>query len=301
MIKLSLKNFFSNLKYVFVILGVVFIGVLFGVNAVINSITRQIKILTEDINNLSSEISVSSEEVKSVFIDAYSSVDWTDFDNVANNVFTEEFWSEKIVDRLKDQIPKIESSIEKIAQDVSNAIEDILTNVFKIIIYSVIGLIIGYIITYYYINKDMVKGNIFKFILRVILDTIVTIGLIILASYLIGLWNDGAILIIIGAFMLYFVLSFIDAFLLYGKGKIKFKECLNFKNMLGLMLANLINIALFVGICLVVVYLTNILVSVFIGVAFMLVVFISNSLNAESYIKALAVKKQSVKEIQAKC
>ena len=297
MIKTGLKNFVNNLKYVLVILGAMFIGLLFGVYGLVTVATRGFETLSTDITNVATEVTASQEDVKNAFVEAFTEIDFDsgNIDEVSSKIISEEFWKDKVISKLKDNISNIEPYIEQVGNDIVKIIEEITHQIILTFIFMAIGLFAGYLLSHYLIHKDNTKGKIFKTLLATILDSVIAVGLIVLATYLISIWSSGFLLIALSYVIIYNILTLIESYIMQGKGKVKFNEIFNFKNAILLFLSNIVITMITVVIIVILFLLTNILVALFVAVPLILVAIITNLVTAESYVSNYVKQKENVK------
>ena len=157
--------------------------------------------------------------------------------------------------------------------------------------FAFVGLTVGYFFVKYLMRREVARRNLPKFLLGVLLDALVAALLIALTVFVTALWSPSFFISIAVIFVLSTVVSLIKAYILFGRKNMRFKELVNFKNIIALIFSDLIVFALCAALITVMFFAVNTFVAVFVGAALIQIALIVISLNAESYTADVAAKK----------
>ena len=147
-----------------------------------------------------------------------------------------------------------------------------------------IGFILGYFVTKWLIRRDITHRKWYKAILFAIVDVIVLVLAIVLGIMSInkfgmnGIWFILLILIVLSAFSLF------EGWLIHGVKKVKITKVLNIKNILFLILGNLIVVAAGALTIFLVNLLGMIVLTAVMGLAIVEVTQVVITANAEGYV-----------------
>lgn len=287
MLKISLKNYIRCLAYVFVPLGCIFLGLLFGAYTLFGVISQQLAYVKEEIPKLLTGVEADFDELWSFVIGSARELSWKNPIQTIVLLLKGEWLAEKIAGFLgltDAQFTALLSSVQNILQSVGTALKGGFAVFFVQVI---LGVWLGYFVTNLFVRKSTVKRGFWKFIGVSLLDSFLSATLVSLTVYILTLWSPGALISVLVSMFLYGFVSLLEAYLIHGRGKVKFNKVVNAKNCFLLQLAQIIIFVISIVITLFVFLITNWLVALAIGLAVVIIAFLVCNVNAESYVVSL--------------
>ena len=287
MIKRTLKNYLSNLKYIFTPIGVLTIFVLIGLSIVFTNVSNALSTMISEIQKLLEAQTVDYNAAKDTAINRVLGLDWINYTESFQTLTSEAWLTDVLNESAQAAFPNSEEFVNQITQIVQTCIATILLNMMILLVLFLAGIIVGYMVLKFLITREMVKRSFIKSILKALLHTIVNITIIALVVFLISLFKVKLMINLIITFFLYFIINLFESYLLYGVKKIPFKKAFNFKAMLFLVLSSFLVAGITVGLCFAFRYLFHPIASFIFIVTLVQIAIVTNELLGESYIQSL--------------
>ena len=287
MLKISLKNYFKCLVHVFVPLGCIFLGVLFGAYALFGVVTAQLAYIRTEITQLLSGIEADFDELWSFVIGSARELSWDRPLQTIALLLKGEWLTEKIAIFLgmtDADAAKLLGSVQNILQTVGSELKG---GIAVFCVQVMLGVWLGYFVANFFVRRSTVKRGLWKFILVSLLDSFLSATLVAVTVYLLTLWSPGALISSVVSMFLYGFVSLLEAYVIHGRGTIKFKTVVNAKNCFLLQLAQTIIFAISAVIVLLIYLITNWLVALAIGLSVAIIALLVANVNAEAYVVSL--------------
>lgn len=292
MIKNSFRNFFKNLAYIFVPMGIFYFGALltifyFSRNFLINVTDAGNELITYiNANASTSEIAIKD------FIDyAINQINWN------NNIYEV---IKEIINKnwINNTINGFLNTLNVSGSGLTNEINSII-NVFSVsvknalyISISSLGIFIFFstILTRYILSKETINQTFKEKILGYIIKPIVSLIMITLILFINSLIGGYALIVLLIYLILDAYFSLFTSWFIYKNKGLKLKEVMNIKNTSKSLLSTFLIIGFTILIALIFAYI-NLNVGILITIP--LVIYSLNiiSINSESYVKNLVNKK----------
>ncbi len=295
MIKRGIKNYFVSLKYVFTPLGAFALGIVLGLSIFVPCVISAVSALCDDVVEIVGAVEVDFDSMWAYIVSAVRALDWSNPLEALNTVFTEK-WLTDTLNGCLDKLLGGKTAVEaQIAEAVSVCLSSVLRGAIAFAAFSVLGLVGGFWFTKWIIRRNIAKRGIWKFVLMTLADAVLSAALIVITAWLAAMWWASAFISAVATVLLVGAFALVEAYFVHGRNKVPFKQVVNFKNLFKLLLTNVIvfSIAFIITIVLVA---FNAVAGIFIGVAFIAIAFIVTGLNAESYVKAIAVEAAEANE-----
>ena len=288
MILASLKNFFKSLGFYFIPLGIM---AFFIVICLAHIVPEGIEIVKGTYLAIAARIgstTIDWNEIQPILLSKVMGLINEDPTSILNN-------PDQLINILQETAT---DAFGPTIGDVTTVCKDCLTQLsyllIRLVVVAIVSIFIGFITLKVLLRKYLTDSNIFKAILVSILDALVIVGIFVLITYLLAIDNKtlfwiALILTIIGVFFI----SLLEAYLFYGIRKVKFTKIFNIKNFFLLILADLIQIVLAVGVFFLTRLIPDAFVSYFVLVPFLELVICIIGLNAETYARE-EVKKAKI-------
>ena len=170
-------------------------------------------------------------------------------------------------------------------------------NLTALLSFTAAGMLAGYFLTRWLIRRNMARRTLSAFLLQALVDSVLAVLLTGICAWLATLWRPSILLSTLFSVIFFGAVSLLEAYLIHGRKKVTIKSIVNFKNIFKLFATNLIIFLLSAVLVAAVVFLVNVIVGVFVGIAILEIAFIVIALNAEAYVKKTA-EKASAEKIQ---
>lgn len=284
-IKNGLKNFFINLKYFFIPLGTLFLGIIIGFSIVLPLLNVTLTTFVENISSLSLIIDGNA------FVDSLwrslSKLDWSNTFDALGILFSREYLETTITDSLKSLLVNYDQYVVQIEGFVSIVINEITVYLGVIIVCLGIGFIGGFFLIKILVRKEIADRKFYQLIIVTIADTILSGGLMTLCIYLFSLWKFSALVSTLLSYIIYALIALYEAYIVHGYKKIDVKKVVTIKNSSHLILSDIAIIVVAWIFSSLSTMVFNELAGIVIGITFMEVAFVVIGMNAESYVKEL--------------
>lgn len=284
-VKQGLKNYLLNLKYFFVPLGTLFLGVILGLSITIPLFSATLGRLGEGLSALSLTFDLDA------FADslgiAVGELDWANPLNAIGTMFSRSWLEGAFSACLRDLLPNYDQYVVEIETLAGAAINDVIGYVVTIGAFVALGFFGGFFLTKYLIRQEIAKRSIWQFLAVTAIDGLLSATLVALCTYLLSLWSASALFSTLVSYFLFATISLFEAYLCHGVHKVPAKKVVNFRNSSRLILTDSIVIGVAWLLSSGTAILFNELAGAVIGFTLMEIAFIVISLNAESYVLSL--------------
>lgn len=293
MIKQGIVNFFKNLKYFFTPLGTIALGLVFGLSILIPGVISSVSTLAGDVKAVLEGSAVDFAALKDGVFTAVKALDWGD-PIAAVRTMASADWIRTTLNALVGT----EEYTAQFSASIANFTHSLGMYLYAVLAFTAAGMILGYFLTRWLIRRNMAKRTLRTFLLHALVDSILTVALTGMCAWLATLWRPSILLSALFSVVFFGSISLFEAYLIHGRGKIAFKKIVNFKNVMKLFITNLIIFLLSAAFVALVVFAVNIIVGVFVGIAFLEIGFIVIALNAEAYVKTSAERAELPQKAQ---
>jgi len=288
MIKRSLKNYFVCLKYVLTPLGTLFLGLIIGLSIFVPVAGAALNTLIEETKNILQEVSVEPQALLSQVADSVLTLDWSNPAQAVLKLISSD-WIESTLKSGVIELLGGEETITAYSAQISAEAEAASANVqagfSSLIIFAFLGILAGYFLLKYQIRKEIAARAFWKVFLAALVDFLIVSALTVLSVWLASVWKFSLIFTFIISVLTVGGVSLAEAYIIHGAGKVKFRDIFTFKNVLLLVLSDLILFVIWVAITAIIAYGINVIAAMVIGLVLLELTTIVISLNAESYVK----------------
>ena len=284
MIKFTLKAFFLSLKYFFVPLIIMAICLVPAVIYFYFFIQSQMDELT---TSLSSELGTLSYDINGLInyvFDEAKALPWTTPFKTLKMMFDEGWLGQTINTYLEEAnagiyTAALTGNVKETANNISGGV-----GVFTIAI--IAGLILSYFITASILRKKLCPRSFWKMILNIIIDFIITATLVAFITGLLGVWIHSVFITTFLTALLYGFISISEAYIIHKDEDMKYRDVVNAKTLLSLILSYLLILVVTVAIIVLLFLLPWKLISLAISLPVIIIAFINYNLAAESYVRS---------------
>ena len=300
-LKQSFINLAKGLKYVFTPLGIITLFFLIGGTIMINGVVNSVTTMANGVAAELSTISIPLESVWNAFLKFLAGLDWANPGQIINNFFDSEYVKNVLITFLKESYPEIDVKVAAISALLQECVRDILKYLIIFIVLVLLGVIVGYFVTRWLIRHEIVRRKWYKAILFAIVDALILVGEIMLGTFIISKLGMGGIWLVALIILAKSVLSLFEGWLIHGVKKVKATKVFNIKNILFLLLGDVIIVALGAGLIAVIALFNMIVVTVVMALSIVEVVTVVLDANAEGYVRYVSndlYAKEAVKKLK---
>lgn len=284
-IKNGLKNFFLNLKYFFIPLGTLFLGIIVGFSIVLPLFNNTLETFVGNISSLS--LVIDGEAFADSLWGSLTRLDWSNSFDALSTLFSREYLETTITNSLKALLTNYDQCVVQINGFITAVIDEIIVYLGVIITCLGLGFVGGFFLMKILVRKEIADRKLYKLIVVTIVDTILSGGLMSLCVYLFSLWKFSTLVSTLLSYIIYALIALYEAYIVHGRNQIDVKKIVNFKNSSHLILSDITIIIVAWIFSSLSTIIFNELAGVVIGVTFMEVAFVVIGMNAESYVKEL--------------
>ena len=285
----SLKNFFKNLKYFIVPIGVIALFFLFGISISIPAMVRSIQKMIASIKETTSSTTLDFGSFLSSLTGEILNLNWTSASEVISTI-TSKDW---LLNTFKQALISLvgEEAIASVTDAIFTCIIGIVVAIVFVVLMLGVGMIVGYIVVKSVIKHSMIKGKFLETILYGLLKLLMIIVLVALAVFLFIVWPPSIFIFVFVIIVALHCWSIFLAWLQFGRKHISFGELFSFKNTaLSILADSVIIIITFVINWLLSFIISNVFLF-FVSISIVEIMMATNSFNIRNYVQGLVNKK----------
>ncbi len=294
MIKQGLKNYFKNLKYIFNPLGAIALGFVFGMSILISVIISSTNGLINDIKIIVSNANLDFNALKDSFLSIVKALDWSEPLETFKLMVSQDWLLETLATCLSSFIGGVDTYTVPLTNAISKFSANIICGFAGLLIFVILGAIGGYFLVKCLVRRNIAKRTFKKYLLSNIIDSVFSILIIFVCVWLYTLWKYSIFITIFFAFIFFGIFALLQAYLVHSRKVLNIKEIVNIKNVLKLLLTNLLILLISASIIGILILITNLYVGIFVGLALTQIAFVVIGLNAESYVIELVKSKEFI-------
>ena len=288
MVKQGIKNYFGCLKYIFTSLGAMFLGMMIGLSIFVPAIMSAASDLADGVKNIAAGVNLDFGAIWGHVWTAIRSLDWNNPDVALKTVFSAKWMNDILTFSLQSLLGTDFETFKTLIEGVVAAfISDVIRYAIVFVVWWILGFIVGYMLTKFFIRRDIARRSLWKFLLTGIVNSVLSVAFVALLTVVFFAWKPSVVIAVIVAMPIVGMFALLQAYLVYGRGKVKLKQIVNLKNVGLFMLTVLIIFAISVCIILIATAI-NLVLGVFIGLSVIVIALTVVSMNAESYVISCA-------------
>lgn len=291
MIKQSIKNYFKCLKYVFTPLGIIALGLVCGLSIAIPEVIRAATDMCKKIMDMSGK-SIDFEALFSNIVASIRALDWSDPFAATKTIFSKEWFSSAVLSDVNKIIGDAEEYIAQVTNEINIFIDTLKIYAIVVAVFVLVAFIAGFFLTKWMIRRDIAKRTIKKFIVSTLCGSVLSAACAGLGIWLSIAWSGGIYVTVVVAFLLATVFSLLNAYITYGYKKVAFNKIVNVKNIIKLILSDVIIFVFGIIIAIIISLITNIAVGVFVAIGLIAVTVSVMEMTADSYVKELTERSE---------
>lgn len=289
MIKKSIKTFFQNLIYIFVPLGCLFLGLMFGAILLYRGLVTQFATLVRDVNGVLQDSQIRLDELIYAVVKSATELPWETPIKALMQIFSTGWLSERISEIVGVTTETVEDLAGGIIAAVQGALRGLIPYIVGFVVFLLIGLFVGFYITKFFVKRNSIKHK--KFILWSLLESFVFLILFSLGAWLVALWKYSFYISIVVTILVFGFITLTEAYVSQPEKIFTFKQVVNVKNCFSLFLSYLILIVICGALLNVIYAVSNLLVAFSLGYPVICILAAVMSLTGKLYIDDLTERK----------
>lgn len=287
MIKSGIKNYFVNLKFYFVPIGALAVGVIIGLSILLPGVLSVIKAFTASVTEILKETSIDFTVVKDFIVNSVKELDWDKSIIASLKTILSHDWLNSLFNGCIDLIAAdIQPYAQQLDAAVNTAVGKVKSLLAVFIFFAILGLVGGYFLTAYLVRRNIAKRKVWKCLLAIFIDSVMAPVLLFFCIWIFTLWKPGIIFANFACILVFSITSLLSAYLVHGVKNVKVKQLLKSSNLLKLFASNAIIYYISVAIVVILSLIINVFSGILIGFSFVEIAFLVISINAESYVKS---------------
>lgn len=296
MFRKSIKNYFQCLKYFFIPLGTMFLGLLAGVSVLVPGVVSAVNSLVEGISLLSARVELDFTALWSELREIINGLDWDDPVSSMQTMLSVEWLNDTLTHSLNSVLGEnISFFSDKMNELISTFVSEIVGCVSVFVFIFSIGFVIGFVLTKLFVRRNIAKRTIWKWFLTNITNAVLTVIMVISGTLFFAIWQPSAFISLLFILIISSIVSLLEAYLVYGRKKVNLCEIVNIKNVFKNITANILIFIISI-IFIVITVRINVLMGIFVGLTIIEIAMCVINMNAESYVQGLLGKDRILKK-----
>lgn len=286
----SLKNFFKCLVYIFVPLGCIFLGFLFGVQLFLNELVTQADYIAVQLSELVDGTEAQVDNLIGFVIASLRELDWSEPLGTLTFLMDGDWIAARIAEFLQLTVEEAAALEEQVVSIAANVAMALLADLVALVLCVAASVVIGYFVTNYFVRKSTVRRGFWGFWIASIADAVLTVTLIAFVTWLMTVSTAGAVLSGIAGALVFGFVALFEAYLLHGHGKIRFRKVVNLGNCVWVWVSQISVLAAATAVSALFMWLTTSFVAVALVLSVIIIALLVINVNAESYVDGLVRK-----------
>jgi len=289
MIKLGLKNYLQSYRLFFLPIGALSLGIVIGLSIFLPSLFGAIKAFFAGAVTIIGDVKPNWDAVWETISSTFRSVDYSDLEAAGREIFTRGFFGKLLNDCIHAAIDfdALQAQFEQLLESCATKA---IAGGIAFLVFSVLGGVIGVFATRVEIRRNIAKRKFWKFLLISAVHAVINATIIAAGVWLISRFKQYAVLSGLLTILLYGSITFFEAYLVHGYKKVSLKKVLRARNFLSLALLSVIEIAIMCVLVAAVYFISNVIITFFVGFSVVVLTLSCVSMNAEAYVKDMAEK-----------
>lgn len=296
MITQGIRNFFKDLKYVFIPLGTVALGFVFGLSVLLSGLESSLSALAVRVETILQGTEIDLTVLGNRLFESVRALDWKDPLAAIGTILKEEWLNATLSDCIAALSESADAYFVPIDAAIADFTAEVSAYVAVLVSFSLLGLIGGFFLVKWLVRKEVAQISLWKYILVSLIDALISAIIVAFFVWLFSfpLWQPFAWFSSAVMLLLFGGISLFEAYIVHGRKRVKIKEIVNGRNILSLVVSDLIIFLSAAVFSLIVGILINELVGLFLGIGLFVIACIVISLNAEAYVKSVVQKSKGI-------
>lgn len=287
MIRQGVKNYFLQLKHIFTLWGALAFGLVLGLSLLLPRMTRDIQIMTEEVNALAGTQVMEPSDWMVGLADVLTAPEGDAKDRTLLPDIDR--MNQILNGTVQDRLPGNSNVREDITACVARGVDHLWMDFILFLLPVAAGLGIGYFAVKVLVRRRMAPRTFKKFLLASLVGA-VSSGILALLHVLLGvLWLPGTFLAAILTVPLTALATLLCAYWVHGNRQVAWRSIVNIKNVGYLLITNLSVFLSAVALSFLFFVVSHPWIGTFVAIPLLVIAAITGSMNAEAYVKERAL------------
>ena len=286
--KLSFRNYFKGLKQVFTPIGIILIFGIIAFTVLISGVSNAIQDMMKGVTATIEGYTFDWGEISGEFYSYFRGLDWSSPEATIIQLTNQDFLIASFQTIIHKLYPNIDIDVQTIATLAQECAVKILGYIIWFVLIFIAGIIVGYFVTRGFIRRDLAHRKWWQAILFSIVDAAILVVAVFLTIKAFETYGQTGIWFVVLILVVMLILSLFEGWLLHGVKRVKLRKVLSIKNIILLLVANVIIIGLGLGTVLLVSLANMIVLTAVLALAIVEVTQVVVTSNAESYVRYLS-------------
>lgn len=284
MIKNTMLFYFKSLRYIFIPIITLIVFALLGFGVLFLGAKLELDHFNMDLSNSVSNLNLDVNKLLDHIVSSIKSLSWDNpFETI--KMIVKENWINVQIDEFINLANSDYSSYQsQITDAINNSVSGFKIYLIIFVILIALGFLIGYYLTSSHIRKKFAAISLKRTILVTIVDTILSFTLVALITYLVSVWVNSIFISSVISILLYASITLLEAYLGHRNKKMKMENIVSFKNIILLLLSDLLILVFTISIIYLIFLLPLVLLNLLLTYALVILGFITIGLAAEVYV-----------------
>lgn len=299
MIPTCIKNFFKSLGFYFVPLGILSFFTILTLAYIIPSSINVVKDTFQQIAVKVSSTSFDWDRIQGVLMNKVMELSQQDPTALIALLTT----PDSLVALLREVAQEafgLESLTNEIVQLLQDCVTQLMGYIILLIAMMVVGFFLGLVVLNLLVRSFLTHTNVFKALLMSIIEGIVGVLVLLVVNKIQNVQGWVLILISVAILLGSLAFSLLESYVFYGIKKVPFKKVFNIKNIITLLVGDIIIIALGIASVALCFLAKDLFIAIFIAIPFILLTTAVLRINAASYTSILAKEGKILKRAERK-
>ncbi len=297
MIKNSLKNFFKNLIYVFIPMGIVYLFLLLAAFTFLSSTISNLAATLNSLGALVGDSATQSSEAVTQFLDySFGQINWSaPFLDTLKQILDTDWIRTTIEGFLSTLSGSTAGFDEQFGSIITSCVSKLKLDFGVLITISVTGIVIANFVTGYAVRRSSAKRNVKNFIAAHTVAPLMQSIVVTVAVTLLFFIKLYSLLVLVGVLLLAGIVAIVTSWAVYRGGGLKLKEVLTIKNILKYLASSALIIVITLAFAAVFMFI-NPIIGLLLAIPFGIYALNIIDVNTGSYISILTAEKIAERE-----
>ena len=299
MIPTCIKNYFKSLGFYFVPLGVLAFFTVLTLASILPNAIALVKATFQQIASTVSGVTFNWEEISGVIMNKVMELSKED-PAALMGILTNQDQLMALLKEVTIDAFGLQSVTDEIVALLQGCVNELMGYVVLLIAMIVVGFFFGFVVLNLLVRTFLSHTNILKAFAMSLIDGVIAVLCLLLVSKVINAQTWVVILVIFALLIGSLILSLLESYLFFGIKKVPFKKVFNIKNIITLLVGDIIILGLGIGSVALCFLAKDLFIALFIAVPFALLTVSVLQVNAATYTSTLAKEGRILKRAERK-
>lgn len=284
MIKNTIVFYIKSLKYIFIPIITLVICALIGFGVLYLGAKIELDNFSLDLTNNISNLNLDVNKLLDYIISSIKELSWDNPFETIKLIVQEDWLNLRVTEFISMANEGYSGYQDQILNAINSSMDGFKVYLIIFVILIVLGFLSGYFITSSLIRKKFAERSLKRTILVSIVDAILSATLVAFITYLTGIWVNSIFISSLISILVYGLVTLLEAYLGHRNKKMKMEKIVTFKNVVLLLVSDLLILVITIAVIYLLFLIPAILVSLLFTYALVVIAFLTISLAAEVFV-----------------